>query len=109
LSPLFSAILEGVAARGVDIASFLGAVLYVRLRRNRLRKPPAIISQETGEMFFSGLALLPLALLTPAAFSDTVLQMLTKSSRLTFAAAGIYSLLAILEDRTPARKRKLKP
>lgn len=83
-------------------------MLYVSVRRRRLKKPPPLLSRDTGEIFFAGFALVPVALLVLAAFSDRFLLMLANSSRVTFAAAGMYSLFSILEDRTPSKQKRVR-
>jgi hypothetical protein len=98
-----------VGERAVDISSIIGALLYVRMKRRQRKKSKPFISRDTGELFFNGLALVPLALLAIGAFSETVLQMLLKSSRITLAAAGIFALFAILEDRTIRRRPRARP
>jgi len=104
LNPFAAEAADWVSDHAVDIASAIGALLYVRHRRRQLRKPKAIISRETGELFFNGLALVPLFLLATGAFSSTALAMVLKTSRITLAAAGVFALLAILEDRSPRRR-----
>lgn len=108
MTGILAEVAKWVGERAVDLSSIVGALLYVRVKRRQRKKPKPLISRETGEMFFNGLALVPLALLALGALSETILQMLLKSSRITLAAAGVFALLAILEDRTVQRAQRLR-
>jgi hypothetical protein len=69
------------------------------LKRGKEAHPKPWISLHTGLQFFSGLAVVPLAMLFVGAFSDPVLQMLIRTNGVVLAGAAAVALLAILENR----------
>ena len=99
MSGLESAAANWAFAHGVDAAAAVGALLYVRYKRRREAQRRPLISLHTGLQFFSGLAVVPLAMLFVGAFSDPVLQMLIRTNGVVLAGAAAVALLAILEDR----------
>lgn len=99
MSGLQSAAAEWAFAHGVDAAAALGALVYVRYKRGKEAHPKPWISLHTGLQFFSGLAVVPLAMLFVGAFSDPVLQMLIRTNGVVLAGAAAVALLAILENR----------
>ncbi len=87
----------------IDIMSILSGILYILYKRNHQnglsgKKKYKLISRKTGIDFSNGVALFPLLVLPLASISSEVMTSLSGASKVTIAMAGVFGVLAILEE-----------
>lgn len=69
------------------------------MSRVRSRRGPCkLFSKQTGLDFANGAALFPLFVMSLSVISSALLKGLVESSKMSLAVAGLFALLAILED-----------
>lgn len=87
----------------IDILSIISGVIYVYYKRQcqsglTKAKKYKLISRKTGIDFGNGVALFPLLVLPLASISSEILTSLSGASKITIAMAGVFGVLAILEE-----------
>ncbi|MFZ6773068.1 hypothetical protein ACO0LB_10180 [Undibacterium sp. SXout7W] len=84
----------------IDVSSAITGILYIvaqRVRRDDENKC-RVLSKQTGLDFANGVALFPLLILACSALSSDLVKSLVEASKMSLSVAGMFSLLAILED-----------
>jgi hypothetical protein len=86
-------------ANWVDVGAYLGGVAYA-IRKYLTVQPrrPKFLCAQAGLDFADGTALFPLGVLALAAFSTWLVTQLLSASRITLSVAGVFALLALLEQ-----------
>jgi hypothetical protein len=82
----------------VDVLSVLVSVVYAIWRRNKLDPSRPLISKRTGADVLSGTCVFPLILLSMAVLSSWTVELLLSANRVLLTSAGIFALLAVLEE-----------
>jgi hypothetical protein len=82
----------------VDVCSMATGVLYVPLQIFRRTAPVKLLSKTTAYDFANGVTLFPLFLLAAGPLSSELVKGLLEASKPTLAIAGVFALLAILEE-----------
>lgn len=87
----------------IDILSIVSGIIYVYYKRTcqeglAKSKKYKLVSRKTGIDFGNGVALFPLLVLPLASISSEILISLSGASKITIAMAGVFGILAILEE-----------
>lgn len=83
----------------IDFVTFVVAVIFTAFKFFRIRNTQKkFFSKATGYDLMTGTSIFPLVLLGGSAFSSNILQMLLGSNKLLMSVAGLFALLALLED-----------
>lgn len=80
----------------VDVVSFIVGIIYASIKRHQANIPWC--SKSIGLHLANGIGLFPMVLLILGVFSKLAVVQLLESSRLTLAVAGVFALLAMLDD-----------
>lgn len=79
----------------------ISGVSYVVVCRFRDRHGSRLVCKRTGLEFANGASIFPLLVLALSSISSAMLKGLLESSRFTLTVAGLFALLAILEEDRP--------
>jgi hypothetical protein len=82
----------------VDVGSIITGMLYVPVMCYRRVTPIKLLSKGTGIDFANGMALFPLCIMAVSPLSSGLVKGLVEASKPSLAIAGVFALLAILEE-----------
>ena len=91
----------------VDIGSCVTGAIFVVYRwlLKPHEGPRKLLSKHSCLDFANGASLFPLLIMVFSVASTTLLNGLLTSSKLTLTTAGLFAIIAILEDAQPQEKR----
>jgi hypothetical protein len=82
----------------VDLGCMISGVGYVIFCRFSHQRGSKLVCKRTGLEFANGASIFPLLVLALSSISSAMLKGLLESSRFTLTVAGLFALLAILEE-----------
>lgn len=82
----------------VDIGSAATGFIYIVICKFRRQGRVSLISKQTGLDFANGAALFPLLIMSCSVLSSKLVGGLVEASKMSLSVAGVFALLAILED-----------
>lgn len=82
----------------VDVGSIITGMLYVPVMCYRRATPIKFLSRDTGFDFANGMALFPLLIMAFSPLSSGLIKGLVEASKPSLSIAGVFALLAILEE-----------
>lgn len=88
----------------VDIGSAITGFVYIVTCQIRRKGRVGLISKQTGLDFANGAALFPLMIMSCSVLSSKLVSGLVEASKMSLSVAGVFALLAILEDTFEHKK-----
>ncbi|SCB10163.1 hypothetical protein [Cupriavidus alkaliphilus] len=90
----------------VDIGSLISGFVYLFYRKLRRWDHQRFFSKTTGMDFANGAALFPLSILALSVLSSKLIQGIVEASKMSLSVAGIFALLAILDESDDAQSAR---